>query len=133
VLDELGAGRKPRLTVFNKIDLLDADLRATSTPDSERAVFVSAATGEGIDVLLTRVGDALRAQMVQVDAVVPYARGELVARARSMGEVSEHYTDAGVRISGHLPGGIAAEVTAASRTSRNGRGQRTNGTAAGGG
>jgi GTP-binding protein HflX len=132
VLDELGAGRKPRLTVFNKIDLLDADLRATSTPDSERAVFVSAATGEGIDVLLTRVGDALRAQMVQVDAVVPYARGELVARARSMGEVSEHYTDAGVRISGHLPGGIAAEVTAASRTSRNGRGQRTSRTAGGG-
>ena len=32
VLDELGAGEKPRITVYNKIDLLDADLRAEPMP-----------------------------------------------------------------------------------------------------
>ncbi len=113
VLSELGAGTKPRITVFNKIDLLDADLRSSAAPISTDAVFVSAATGEGIEGLLDLVVDALRAQMVPVDAVVPYARGELVSRARSSGEVSEAYTEGGVRISGHLPEAVAAEVTAA--------------------
>src|ERR687896_339925 len=42
VLDELGAGTTPRLTVFNKIDLLDADLRPGPMPTSDQAVFVSA-------------------------------------------------------------------------------------------
>jgi GTPase len=118
VLDELGAGRKPRITVFNKIDRLDPDLPAVKMPGSEHAVFVSAATGEGIETLLARMADVLRASMVEVDAVVPYARGELVARARTSGDVTEHYTQAGVRISGHLPEAIAAEVTAAGEDGR---------------
>jgi GTPase len=113
VLDELGAGEKPRLTVFNKIDLLEPDLGAAEMPDSEHAVFASATQGEGIETLLSRIADALQERMVQVDAVVPYERGELVARARSSGAVQERYTRRGVRIRGHLPDAIAAEVTAA--------------------
>ena len=113
VLDELGAGEKPRLTVFNKIDLLEPELGAAEMPGSERAVFASATRGEGIETLRSRIADALQERMVQVDAVVPYERGELVARARSSGAVQERYTRRGVRIRGHLPDAIAAEVTAA--------------------
>jgi GTP-binding protein HflX len=118
VLDELGAGEKPRITVFNKIDLLDADLRRTPMPSSTDGAFVSSTTGEGLDALLRLIGDALRAQMVAVDAVVPYARGELVARAKSAGDVAERYTNAGVRLSGHLPEAMAAEVRNASPSRR---------------
>ncbi len=110
VLDELGAGEKPRITVFNKIDLLDADLRAAPMPPSPQAAFVSAATGEGLPELLERVAAALRAGMVSVDAVVPYTRAELVSRARAAGDVDEAYTPAGIRLSGHLPEAMAAEV-----------------------
>ncbi|HEX6129974.1 MAG TPA: GTPase HflX [Candidatus Limnocylindria bacterium] len=110
VLDELGAGEKPRITAYNKIDLLDADLRAAPMPPSPQAAFVSAATGEGLDVLLERIAEALRASMVSVDAVVPYARGELVARARVAGDVDESYTATGIHLSGHLPEAMAAEV-----------------------
>ncbi|HLY35132.1 MAG TPA: GTPase HflX [Candidatus Limnocylindria bacterium] len=124
VLDELGAGGKPRIRVFNKIDRLDPDLRTAQMPASDHAVFVSATTGEGIETLLAGIADLLRASMVQVDAVVPYARGELVARARTSGDVRERYTQGGVRISGHLPESIAAEVTAAGEPSRNGRPHR---------
>ena len=118
VLDELGAGEKPRITVFNKIDLLDADLRRAPMPSSTDGAFVSSTTGEGLDALLRLIGDALRAQMVAVDAVVPYARGELVARAKSAGDVAERYTNAGVRLSGHLPEAMAAEVRNASPSRR---------------
>jgi len=110
VLDQLGAGDKPRITVFNKIDLLP---EGDAPPPSPRAAFVSATTGAGLDTLRERMADALREQMVAVDALVPYERGELVARARSSGEVEEHYEADGVRVSGHLPEAIAAELTAA--------------------
>ena len=113
VLEEIEAGDKPRITVFNKIDMLDADLRPEPMPASERAVFVSAVTREGLDVLVERIGDALRLGMVRVDTLVPYERGELVARARSSGDVEEHYLASGVRISGHLPPTIANELDAA--------------------
>ena len=114
VLDELGAGEKPRITAFNKVDLLDADLRTTPMPPSPRAAFVSATTGEGLDQLLARIAETLRAAMVSVDEVVPYARGELVARARAAGDVDEAYTAAGIHLSGHLPAAMAAEVRNAS-------------------
>ena len=111
MLDELGAGSKPRITVFNKIDLLDADLRAAPMPASRDTAFVSATTGEGLDRCSERVADALRAQMVAIDTVVPYARGELVARAKASGARGRVVTP--MRASGspgHLPPAIAAEV-----------------------
>jgi len=110
VLDELGAGEKPRITAFNKIDLLDADLRSAPMPHSPQAAFVSAASGEGLPGLLQRIAETLRAGMVSVDAVVPYTRAELVSRARVAGDVDEAYTPAGIRLSGHLPEAMAAEV-----------------------
>jgi GTP-binding protein HflX len=116
VLDELGAGSKPRITVFNKVDLLDANLR--EAPMDERVAFVSAASGEGIERLLDTIGAALREQMVAVDSVVPWSRGELVARAKTAGDVAERYTDAGIRLSGHLPAGIAGEISAAANGRR---------------
>ena len=116
VLNELGAGDKPRITVFNKVDLLAVEIDAA--PATERAVFVSAVTGAGLDLLRERIADALRGQMVAVDAVVPYERGELVARARTSGEIEERYEQRGVRVRGHLPEGIAAELSAAGRATR---------------
>ncbi len=116
VLDELGAGTKPRITVYNKVDLLPADEGAP--PASDQAAFVSALTGDGIGELRARIGDALRGQMIEVDALVPYERGELVARARTAGDVEERYEEGGVRVSGHLPSTIASELAAAGRRGR---------------
>jgi GTP-binding protein HflX len=116
VLDVLGAGDKPRIAVFNKLDLLPTD--GGVPPEAERAVFVSAVTGSGLDRLRERIADALRAGMVAVDAIVPYERGELVARARNSGDVEEAYEESGVRVSGHLPPTIASELTAAGRRGR---------------
>ncbi|HVM24563.1 MAG TPA: GTPase HflX [Candidatus Limnocylindrales bacterium] len=116
VLDELGAGDKPRITVYNKIDLLPVD--AGTPPASDRTAFVSAVTGRGLEALGDRIAGALRGGMVAVDEVVPYERGELVARARSSGDVEEAYEERGVRVHGHLPESIASEVSAAARTGR---------------
>jgi GTP-binding protein HflX len=120
VLDELGAGEKPRIVAFNKIDLLAPEVGAAAMPAGDRAVFVSATSGEGIETLLERVAAHLRDQMVPVDAIVPWSHGELVARAKVAGDVAERFTDDGVRLSGHLPDAIAAEVQRAAPSGRNG-------------
>jgi GTPase len=121
VLDQLEAGDKPRIIVFNKIDLLDVAHGGVPMPPTERTAFVSAATGQGLPQLLDQIGDVLRDQMVAVDALVPYERGELVARARHSGDVTEQYGPSGVRISGHLPPSLAGELHSVGRAARSAR------------
>src|SRR3989449_7171925 len=50
VLEEIGAGNHPMLTVFNKMDLV-ADLDYTLSD----GIYVSAITGEGLDVLVNEI------------------------------------------------------------------------------
>ncbi len=47
VLEEIGAGEKPRLLVLNKADLLDEDAREEARIEHPEAVLVSAIDGEG--------------------------------------------------------------------------------------
>ncbi len=66
VLDELGIeadGERPLLEVLNKIDLLDSEDRAALLARAKRGgpVAVSALTGEGVPVLLSRIEEALGA------------------------------------------------------------------------
>jgi GTP-binding protein HflX len=114
VLDELGAGDTPRIRVFNKLDRLNGAVATAGPPPSDDDVaYVSALSGDGLESLRERIATALRGRLVPVDAVVPYPRAELLARARSAGEVTERFTDDGVRIVGHLPESLAGELQAA--------------------
>ena len=76
VLEEIGAGEKPRLLVLNKADLLDEDERARGRcsrhPD---AVLVSALDGEGLEELRERIEAAFEETLAEVELLVPYTRG----------------------------------------------------------
>ena len=57
LLDRLELDQKPRLTVLNKADLLpDAPSNNVRGSDS---IFISAATGAGVDALLTRIAEVV--------------------------------------------------------------------------
>ncbi len=61
VLAEIGAGDVHRLLVFNKIDRLDrASAVERDAYGTIRAVFLSAATGEGIDFLREAIAERVR-------------------------------------------------------------------------
>lgn len=98
VLREIGAADRPELLVFNKADKSPAAAElAASHPGS---VAISAATGEGVDDLLLRIGDRLRALMTPVELLVPYDRGDVIAALHRSGEVlSETPEGDGVRMS----------------------------------
>ena len=104
VLDELGAGEKPRLLAFNKADLLDAAARDGTTPAPAIAgrVFVSALTGYGMDTLRAEIAALLASMWVDVDVCLPYAAGELLARVRERGTIELEYGEREVRVVGRV-------------------------------
>jgi GTP-binding protein HflX len=75
VLEEIGAGGKPRLLVLNKADLLDEDERRDARLRHPDAVLVSAIDGEGLDLLRRRVEAAFEETLAEVELLVPYAQG----------------------------------------------------------
>ncbi len=115
VLDELGAGDKPRLLAFNKADLLDAAARdgATPAPAIAGAVFVSALTGYGMDTLRAEIAALLATLWIDVDVALPYAAGELLARVRERGTIELEYRDRDVHITGRVAPALAGELVAA--------------------
>jgi GTP-binding protein HflX len=115
VLDELGAGDKPRLVAFNKADLFDAAARdgAVPGPAIAGAVFVSALTGYGMDTLRAEIAALLATLWVDVDVSLPYAAGELLARVRERGTIELEYGERDVRVHGRVAPSLAGELDSA--------------------
>jgi len=115
VLEDLGAGDKPRLTAFNKADLLypgtDGSLPA---PAVSGTVLVSATTGFGLDTLRAEIAALLASLWEDLDVTVPYAAGELLARVRERGTVELEYGERDVRVFGRMAPSLAGELRAVS-------------------
>ncbi len=75
VLEEIGAGEKPRLLVFNKVDLLSEEERRETALDHPEAVLISAQEGEGLDELRERVERAFEETLTEVELLIPYSEG----------------------------------------------------------
>ena len=80
VLKSLGADGKPSLTVYNKIDLVDAEELAEKQLSSGKdSCFVSTKTGKGYDELIARIRSGLFADLQKVQLLVPYHKGSVVS------------------------------------------------------
>jgi GTP-binding protein HflX len=107
-LADIGAADLPEVMVLNK-----ADIASPVTLDRLRALYpdaitVSAATGEGTTTLTTVLDDRLAPNLVDLEALIPYDHGELIAAAHQDGEVlAEAHEEAGVRIKARIPAEIA--------------------------
>src|SRR5687767_11462478 len=117
VLDELGAGEKPRLLAYNKADLVERTALdgAAIAPAVAGSVLVSALTGFGMDTLRAEIAALLGTLWVDIDAAVPYTAGELLARVRERGTVELEYGERDVRIVGRVAPALASELDAAAR------------------
>lgn len=125
VLDELGAGHKPRVVVLNKIDSLVHGQMPPSGVLSRQdlhVVRVSALTGEGLEELKNKLGVVLAELWLQVDVHVPYSMGELLARVRERGQVTFDYNDEDVRVVGRVPPSLAGELQRAGEAWQKARG-----------
>ncbi|OUN14342.1 GTPase HflX [Flavonifractor sp. An91] len=71
---ELGAEQTPRIDVFNKIDRCPSEI----LPHGEDIVSISARTGQGLDELLSKIGDRLDTGAHRVVLHIPYDKGGIV-------------------------------------------------------
>ncbi len=110
VLVEIGAGDVPELVVWNKADRTpEAERRAASNPGS---VAVSALSGKGIDRLVLTLGDRLQRATTTVDLLVPFDRGDVLARVHREGDVvEERATEGGMAVRARLDEAGLAHLT----------------------
>ncbi len=112
VLGELGAANKPTITVFNKIDAAEATTLARVRTLHPEALFISAHTGAGLDVLLRRCEELAVDNLEPVELLIPHSRYDVISKLHAAGHVRKQESlDEGVRLSGRFPRKSAALYT----------------------
>jgi GTP-binding protein HflX len=113
VLSEIGALGVAEQLVMNKIDAAEPDALLALRGRFPDAVFVSARTGEGVAELRDRMAERLPRPAIEVRALVPYARGDLIDRIHNNGEfVSSEHTATGTRLVARVNADLAGELAA---------------------
>lgn len=116
VLAEIGARDVPEIIAINKADIADPDVIADVLRNEPHAVVVSAHTGAGIPALLAAIEADLPGQLVDIDVVIPFDRGDLISRSYTLGEVvSIDHGEAGSHLKARVPQPLAVELLAAAR------------------
>ncbi|HYP17326.1 MAG TPA: GTPase HflX [Opitutus sp.] len=104
VLEELGAADKRILTVFNKVDIADPALLTRARHLVPEALFISAHTRAGLDVLETRCVELIADSFGATELLVPHDRYDVIARLHEFGDIQEQeQLDGAVRIKGRFP------------------------------
>ena len=105
VLEEIDAGGKPTLLVFNKVDRL-------SSPDSVKqwlsrfpgSVAISAKSGDGLPDLMSELGTLLRPIRQFVELSIPHDAAGVVARLHDVAQVVERkYNGESARFKARIP------------------------------
>ena len=108
VLEEIGAGAKPRVLVMNKIDLIDADARQELQLRHRDAVLVSAETGEGLEDLRARIADEVKETLTEVELLVPFGDGDRLSELHEIaGDLEREDREDGVHVRALLPATVA--------------------------
>ncbi len=111
VFAEIGAAHVPELVVVNKSDVADPLVVARLLAREPHSVVTSAQTGAGLDDVLAAIEADLPHPTVEVDALVPYSRGDLISKIHEHGEVlSLEHTADGTLVSALVHAGLAGEL-----------------------
>ena len=101
MLEEIGAGDRPRVLVLNKADALDDDAREDVRLRHPDGMLVSALTGEGLEELGERIEDEFARALRDVELLLPYRDGDRLAELHEVaGDLEREDTPEGVRVQG---------------------------------
>lgn len=108
LLESLGCGDTPIITVLNKCDLLDDSLM---TQDFDSYVKISAKNGTGIEELLQAIDENLPVRVKKVKLLIPFANAGLANEIRTKGTlISEEYVADGVAVEAIVDEALYAKV-----------------------
>lgn len=92
VLDEIGAGGKPVIKVYNKLDLNPEYVPA----QGGKQVFISARTGRGMKELMAAIADTAPGKKTQHRLLIPYSEGSVLNMLHNGEKIlKEEYTGEG--------------------------------------
>ena len=96
LLESLGCGDTPIVTVLNKCDLIDD---GTIAHEFKSYVRISAKNGTGIDELLEKIEENLPVKFKRVKLLIPFANAKIANEIRTNGTlISEEYVAEGIEI-----------------------------------
>eukprot|EP00574_Skeletonema_japonicum_P002906 CAMPEP_0201719238 /NCGR_PEP_ID=MMETSP0593-20130828/4482_1 /ASSEMBLY_ACC=CAM_ASM_000672 /TAXON_ID=267983 /ORGANISM="Skeletonema japonicum, Strain CCMP2506" /LENGTH=671 /DNA_ID=CAMNT_0048209635 /DNA_START=42 /DNA_END=2057 /DNA_ORIENTATION=+ len=115
VLEEIGAGDKPIVRVFNKLDLLDSEdaemLKYEAACSEDFSVAISSLTGEGLSDFVAVVEDSLSDLLVPVELELPYSCGNEVNLIHEVGSIEViDYREKGTYVMGRVPRSLAMKL-----------------------
>ncbi|KAL3775314.1 hypothetical protein ACHAWO_012273 [Cyclotella atomus] len=115
VLEEIDAGDKPIVRVYNKIDLLDkADaesIKLEAALAEDFSVGVSSLTGEGLADFVAVVENALSGLLVRVELELPYSCGNEINLIHEVGAIDViDYRENGTYVLGKVPRSLAMKL-----------------------
>ena len=84
VINQLGAGDKEKIVVYNKFDLLEKEIIDASGYEN---IQISAKTGYNVDLLIEKIKSKIFAGNVHIELLVPYDRGDVVSYVCENGSV----------------------------------------------
>jgi GTP-binding protein HflX len=109
VLQEIGAHTKPSVVVLNKSDALTVPERESLLRRHPAALMCSAATGEGLQLIIERISEEAARGSRTVTVTIPFTRGDLVTLAHEKAQiVSERHSEAGTTLVLRIPGELVS-------------------------
>jgi GTPase len=104
VLEEIGAGEKPRLLALNKADLLSEEAGREVALAHPGAVPISAVDGSGLDELRQRIEAAFEETLAEVELLVPYSEGGRLHELHELaGDLERTEREDGVLVHAKVP------------------------------
>lgn len=111
VIDEIGASKVPEIIAINKVDVANPETVMHILRTEPRSYAFSARTGFGIPGLVHAIEKSLPVLGVEVKAVIPYDRGDLISAIHERGEIiSEEYINEGTAIHARVDGALAQQI-----------------------
>lgn len=111
VITEIGGGEIPEIIAVNKVDAADPDVIMEILRKEKNSFAFSARTGFGIEGLVRAIEKSLPHPNVEINALIPYDRGDLVSAIHERGEIlSEDYVETGTQMRALVDGGLAKAI-----------------------
>ena len=113
VIKDIGAGEIIEIIAINKSDVAPQETLMQLLREEPNSYTVSTRTGFGIPTLVAAIEAALPHPNVEIEAVIPFSRGDLVSAIHERGEViSESYLPEGTSIKARVDGALAKAIEA---------------------
>lgn len=108
-LEKLGAGDKPIITAFNKIEI--AGNKVLKDFKADKTVNISALHGAGLTELKDTIEEVLRESKIYIEKTYSYTEASKISLIRKNGQlISEEYVAEGIEVKAYVPTEIYDKV-----------------------